>query len=136
MRMHVFHTLIYILFMLICSQILVNFLILNDVTWPARDVCNILSCLSIHKLNYLVLSSNCFFTCEAPHHPAISQVKVNKVRISESITIDSLQAILQAVDVDVLQFMNNSQVLNMGNVTLSPPQVRYYITVSFSYQYM
>ena len=77
--------------------------------------------LKLWKVEQLLVGPDCQFDISTTSIK--SQLKLSSIDIVGSITVNSLVALLQDVDVEVLQIMNGSNILNMGNFTPSASQV-------------
>ena len=101
----------------------VKALCLYDVTWLNADVHMLMSCMSITYLDHLVLGATCQLRSSLSPASPSSLVKVDKVEIYTSLSINTLTSLLSHMEYTKLIFLSGCQVLDMDVNTTPPPQV-------------
>ena len=109
---------------------------LGSVSWMAEDVHKLLSCLSITKLDALIVSEKCQMSHGSSCSVITSRISVGTTDIKTSLRIDALQALLSQIDVHDLCIKEGAQVVDMDKYKPLKGQVNHYYHPSLNYIYI
>ena len=95
----------------------------SGITWLTTDVNRFLSCMSITHLDLLGLDETCQLRSSLSPASPSSPVKVDRVQIAPSLSINTLTSLISHLEVNTLAFWSGCQVLDMDVKTTPPHQV-------------
>ena len=104
----------------------VKSLCLNDVSWSTSDVHSLMTSLCLTNLDDLIVLPQCKLTPSPPSASPSSRVKVDQTDIQASLSINTLVALLSHIELDVLSFHKDCQVLDMSSYSPPSLQVSHY----------
>ena len=101
----------------------VDTLCLGNISWSTLDVHSLMALLSLTHLFRLCVTTTCTLRPSPTSTPPTSQVKVDEAEIQASLSINTLVALLSHIDVDLLVFYGDCEVLDISSYSPSLPQV-------------
>ena len=99
-------------------------LVLNDVSWLTSDVRSLMTSLGLKNLDHLDVKPTCKLRQNTPSASSTSRIKVDRISIGASLSINTLVALLSHIDVIYLTFFNICRVLDLPINSPPPSQVR------------
>ena len=99
---------------------------LVDVSWWTSDVHSLMTSLHLTHLDRLVVFPQCKLRSSPSSASSSSRIKVDETQIEASLSIDTLVALLSHIELDVLSFYRDCQVLDMSIYSPPSPQVSHY----------
>ena len=96
---------------------------LSDVCWLTSEVHSLMTSLHLTHLDHLVVLPQCKLRSGLPSASPASRITVDQTQIQASLSINTLVALLSHIELDVLSFHEDCQVLDMSSYSPPSPQV-------------